>query len=107
MPVDQQKLDTFLGKMVSDMAVTASGALVLIGDKLGLYKALADAGPSTAAQLADRTGTFERYVREWLSAQAAAGYVQYQRETESYSMTPEQALVLADESSPYFVAGGY
>ena len=78
---------------------------MLIGDKLGLYKALADSGPETAAELATRTGTAERYVREWLAAQAAAGYVEYRAEDGKYSMSPEQAMALADESSPVFVSG--
>jgi SAM-dependent methyltransferase len=104
---DQSKLDAFMGKMLNDMGATASGAMVIIGDKLGLYKALAEAGPLTPAQLASRTGTAERYVREWLPAQAAAGYVQYRPETGTYEMTAEQAMVLADEKSPVFMAGGF
>jgi SAM-dependent methyltransferase len=107
MPQDQAKLNEFMGKILNDMGAAASAALVLIGDKLGLYAALAEAGPLTATELAERTETTERYVREWLAAQAAAGYIQYQPETDRYSMTPEQALVLADESSPTFMAGGF
>ncbi|HEV3385521.1 MAG TPA: class I SAM-dependent methyltransferase [Gemmata sp.] len=107
MPLDQAKLDEFVGKMLNDLGAVASGAMVLIGDKLGLYKALADAGPLTSAELAGRTGTAERYIREWLASQAAAGYVQYQPETGMYSMTAEQALVLADDASPAFMAGGF
>src|ERR1700687_5706529 len=77
-------------------------ALVLIGDKFGLYKALAAQGPLTAAELASRTGTAKRYVREWAAAQAAAGYINFDSATERFSMSPEQALVLADENGPAF-----
>jgi SAM-dependent methyltransferase len=107
MPVDQAKLDAFMGKMLGDMGAAASAALVLIGDKLGLFKALAEAGPVTPAALAQKTKTTERYVREWLAAQAAAGYVEYHAGEGTYSMTPEQATALADDSSPAFVAGAY
>jgi SAM-dependent methyltransferase len=107
MPQDQAKLNEFMGKILNDMGAAASAALVLIGDKLGLYATLAEAGPLTPTELAERTETTERYVREWLAAQAAAGYIQYQPETDRYAMTPEQALVLADESSPTFMAGGF
>jgi 2-polyprenyl-3-methyl-5-hydroxy-6-metoxy-1,4-benzoquinol methylase len=107
MPTDQAKLDEFMGKLLHDMGAAATGALVVIGDKLGLYKALAAAGPLSAAELAARTDTAERYVCEWLAAQAAAGYVQYQPETGTYAMTAEQALALADEHSPAFVPGAF
>jgi SAM-dependent methyltransferase len=107
MPPDQAKLDAFVGKMLNDMGAVATGAMVLIGDKLGLYKALAEGGALTPAELAARTGTAERYVREWLAAQAAAGYVQYRPETGTYAMSTEQAMVLADDSSPAFMAGGF
>ena len=107
MPVNQAKLDEFVGKILNDMGAVATGAMVLIGDKLGLYKALAEGGPLAPADLATRTGTTERYVREWLAAQAAAGYVQYRPETGAYTMTAEQAMVLADETSPAFMAGGF
>ena len=89
------------------MGAAATGAMVLIGDKLGLYKALAAGEPLTSSELAAQTHTAERYVREWLASQAAAGYVQYQAETGRYFMTTEQALVLADEKSPAFMAGGF
>jgi SAM-dependent methyltransferase len=107
MPQDQAKLDEFVGKMLNDMGAVATGAMVLIGDKLGLYKALAEGGALAPAELAARTGTAERYVREWLAAQAAAGYVQYRSETGTYAMTAEQAMVLADDTSPAFMAGGF
>jgi SAM-dependent methyltransferase len=105
--IDQDKLNAFMGKMVGDMSTAMSGALVLIGDRLGLYKALAQDGPATADELARRTGTAERYVREWLAAQAASGYVEYDAMTRRFAMTPEQAMALADEKSPVYVAGAF
>ena len=105
--VDPQKLDAFLGKMIGDLGAAASGALVMLGDRLGLYKALAQAGPSTPAELAAATGTTERYVREWLSAQAAAEYLQYDKASGRFTLSPEQALVFANEESPAFMAGGF
>ena len=107
MQPDPAKLDVFMGKMLNDMGAAATAALVLVGDKLGLYKALAEVGPATPKALAEKTGTAERYVREWLAAQAAAGYVQYLAENGTYAMTPEQATALADEASPAFVAGAF
>lgn len=100
-------LDEFMSKLLHDMGAAATGALVVIGDKLGLYKALAAGGPLSPAELAARTATAERYVREWLAAQAAAGYVQYQPEAGTYAMTAEQALALAEEQSPVFVPGAF
>lgn len=105
MQPDPAKLEAFMGKMVGDMGAAISAPLIVVGDKLGLYKALAASGPLDPAGLAQKTGTTERYVREWLNAQAAAGYVQH--EAGKYSMTPEQAAVFADEGSPTFVAGAY
>ena len=105
--VDQQKLEAFLGKAVSDFGSAVSAALVLIGDKLGLYKAMAHGGPLTSAELARRTGTTERYVREWLVNQAAGGYVDYNPATGTYSLPHEHAIALADEKSPFFVGGGF
>jgi SAM-dependent methyltransferase len=107
MPQDQARLDEFVGKMLNDMGAVATGAMVLIGDKLGLYKALAEGGALAPAELAARTSTAERYIREWLAAQAAAGYVQYRPETGTYAMTAEQAMVLADDTGPAFMAGGF
>jgi SAM-dependent methyltransferase len=104
MVVDEARLNEFVGKMIGDMGGAMSGALMLVGDRLGLYKALA-AGPQSSAELAARTGTAERYVREWLSANAAAGYVGYDAESERFSLSPEQATVFADESSPVFMPG--
>ncbi|QJP13186.1 methyltransferase domain-containing protein [Starkeya sp. ORNL1] len=103
-PVNEDKLNQFLGTMITDMGAAMTAALVLVGDRLGLYKALA-AEPMTPGELAKRTGTAERYVREWLSAQAAAGYVRYDPEAKRFSLDPEQALVFADEDSPAFLGG--
>jgi len=105
--IDQQKLEAFLGKVVTDFGAALSSSLVYIGQKLGLYKALAEAGASTSAELAARTGTQERYVREWLVNQATGGYVEYDPAGGKFSLSPEQAAALADEESPAFVGGGF
>jgi SAM-dependent methyltransferase len=105
--MDEAKLNEFLGKMVGDMGAAVSAALVLTGDKLGLYKALAKKGPLTSEELARTTGTTERYVREWLAAQAAAGYVEYDAAQNTFSMSPEQIAVFADDDSPVNMTGGY
>jgi 2-polyprenyl-3-methyl-5-hydroxy-6-metoxy-1,4-benzoquinol methylase len=102
---DGAKLEAFVGRMLDDMEATMSASLALIGDKLGLYKALAAAGPLSSAELAERTWTNERMVREWLAAQAASGYVTYDAAKDRYELPPEQAMVLANEDSPVFLAG--
>lgn len=106
-PVDEEKLEVFLHRAVGDMAAIAGGALTLTGHRLGLFRALAEGGPQTPAQLAERTGTHERYVREWLNAQAAGGYVEYGGGEGTYSLPPEQAYALADPDSPVFLPGGF
>jgi SAM-dependent methyltransferase len=105
--IDQAKLDEFMGQFVGDLGATVSAALVVIGDKLGLYRAMADGDPITAEELASRTGTDARYVREWLSNQAAGGYVSYDSPNERFFLTPEQSLALAQEGSPAFVPGAF
>jgi ubiquinone/menaquinone biosynthesis C-methylase UbiE len=100
-------LEAFVGKMVGDLGAAMSAALVIIGDKLGLYTALAQDGPATSAELAERTGAAERYLREWLAAQAAAGYVSYDKAAGRYFLSPEQAMVFADEGGPAFMAGAF
>ena len=105
--LDQTKLHQFVGRMLGDMGAALGAALILVGDRLGLYKAMAEAGPMTSAELAKATGTAERYVREWLSAQAAAGYAEYDSATKKFSLSPEQAAVFADEQGPAFLAGFY
>jgi 2-polyprenyl-3-methyl-5-hydroxy-6-metoxy-1,4-benzoquinol methylase len=104
--VDEAKLQAFLGKAVNDLGAAVSAALVLIGDELGLYKALA-AEPLTSQELARRTGTNERYVREWLNNQAAGGYVEYDAASDKYSLSEEQALCLADPNGPVDLPGAY
>ena len=103
MDVNPDKLNSFMGKMVGDMGAAANAALIKVGDRLGLYKALAAKGPMTPAELAKATGTTERCVREWLSAQAAAGYVDYEAASGKFFMQPEQKMALADEDSPVFI----
>src|SRR5713226_1354843 len=107
MSLDQEKLNQFLQQALSDFGATYHAALVVIGDKLGLYKALANTGPLTPAELAERTGTAERYVREWLAAQAAGGYAMYDPTAGRYSLSEEQAFALADENSPAFMPGAF
>jgi 2-polyprenyl-3-methyl-5-hydroxy-6-metoxy-1,4-benzoquinol methylase len=107
MALNEAKLHEFLGKALVDFGATFNAALVRIGDRLGLYKALAQGGPQTPGELAKRTGTAERYVREWLSAQAAGGYASYDSSTGKFFLTEEQAFALADESSPCFMPGAF
>jgi SAM-dependent methyltransferase len=107
MAIDRTKLDEFLQKAVTDMGASMSAALVVIGDRLGLYKAMAGAGPMTPDELAVRTGTAARYVQEWLNNQAAGGYVDYDPRTSTYSLSEEQAFALAHEGSPAFIAGAF
>jgi len=105
--IDEAKLEAFMGQAVTDMGAIISAPLMLIGEKLGLYKAMAHAGPLTSEEVAQRSGAAERYVREWLANQAAGGYVTYDPETERYTLPDEQALALADEDSPFYILGIY
>jgi SAM-dependent methyltransferase len=107
MGIDADKLQELMGKMFADVGGAMGAALVLLGDRFGFYKALAAGGPMTPAQLASKTGTVERYVREWTAAQAAAGYINYDAASGRYSISPEQALLLADESGPAFFPAMY
>ena len=107
MELNEEKLNELLGKVVTEMGAAANGPLILLGDKLGLFKSLAANGPMNSTELADETNTAERYVREWLSAQAASGYVTYDGTTNSFSMTPEQTAVFGNEESPVFMTGAY
>jgi hypothetical protein len=104
--VDAAKLDALMGRMLGDLGAVASGSLVLLGDRLGLFKAMAEAGSVTAATLAATTGTRERYVREWLAAMAAAHYVEVTAD-ERFHLSPEQAAVLADDDGPAAMAGAF
>jgi SAM-dependent methyltransferase len=101
--MDQTKLESFLARAVGDLSAGYGGVMVSLGSKLGLYKAMSGAGPISSKELAARTGCAERYVREWLNAQAAGGYVGYHAVSETYELSPEQAMVLADEDSPVFI----
>ena len=106
MAIDEQKLNAFMGRFVGDLGAVMHAATVVVGDQLGLYKALAEK-PATAEQLAQRTDTDSRYLREWLSAQAASGYAQYDAATKTFSLTEEQAFALAVEGSPAFIPGAF
>jgi SAM-dependent methyltransferase len=103
--VDGAKLESFVFRAVDEVGATLNAALVVMGDKLGLYRALAGAGPLTPEELADRTDTNARYVREWLCNQAAGGYVEYDSATGRYTLPPEQAVALTDEDSPAYLPG--
>jgi SAM-dependent methyltransferase len=106
MAIDETKLNEMLGRFVTDLGATIAAGGVVLGDKLGLYKALAES-PATAAELADRTGTQERYVAEWARGQAAGGYVGYDPATDTYSMSEEQAFVLTDPDGVVFAPGAF
>jgi SAM-dependent methyltransferase len=103
--VDGDKLMQFVFRAVDEVGATLNTALVVMGDRLGLYRALAGAGPLSPAELAERTGTAERYVREWLNAQAAGGYVEYDPDSGRYILLPEQAVALTDPDSPAYLPG--
>ncbi len=105
--IDQGALEQVLGRTVTDMGAALNGALVMLGGELGLWKALAGSGPSTAAEIAERSDVRERYVREWLAAQAASGYLDYDADGDTFTLSPEQAMIFADEESPVFLLGGY
>jgi len=107
MALDADKLNALIGKGLVDFGATFHAACVRIGDELGLYKGLAAGGAQTPAELAKRTGTVERYVREWLNSQAAGGYVTYDKAAGKYSLSEEQAFILADENSPAFLPGAF
>ncbi len=104
---DPQKLDALVGRLVGDVGVATTGALVVLGDQLGLYKAMADGKPVTSQELAAKTGFKERYIREWLSGQAAAEYIEYDAESDRFSLSPEQAMAFAEDDSPAFFAGAF
>jgi len=107
MSIDEQKLNEFLEHAVYDLAAGYGGVMVSLGHKLGLYKAMAGAGRMTSRQVADKAGCAERYVREWLNSQAAGGYAVYHEEDSTYELTPEQALVLADSESQFFIPNAW
>lgn len=105
--IDEGRLQELLSTMVSELGAAATGALIVVGDSLGLYKSLSAQGPATSTELAARTGTAERYVREWLASQAASGYIGYEPHTQRFSMSAEQAAVFANDDSPALMTGGY
>jgi SAM-dependent methyltransferase len=105
--INEDKLNAFLGQVIGELGATVNAGLIVIGDKLGLYRAMAGGKPTTSQELAEKTGTSERYVREWLSAQAAGGFVTYDPATQRYTLPAEQAMALADEDSPAFVCGAF
>jgi ubiquinone/menaquinone biosynthesis C-methylase UbiE len=107
MDLDMKKLEPLLGTMVNEIGAAGNALLVLIGDKLGLYRALAAGSPLTSSELAKKTGTHERYVREWLAAQAASGFVSYDAKAGRFVLSPEQAAVFADEESTVNMTGGF
>ena len=104
--VDNKKLE-FVIKAIGDLGSSLSSMMVILGDRLGLYRALSQFGPMTSEELAQRTNTAERYIREWLASQAAAGYLIYDSENKKFSLSAENAMVLADENSPAYLLGGY
>ncbi len=107
MPIDQAKLEKFMGQALGELGSAMNAALVIMGDKLGLYKAMAGVGPMNSAELAQKTGTTERYVREWLNAQAAGGFVTYDATSGRFTLPDEQAFALAVEDSPAYLPGAY
>lgn len=106
MTIDDQKLDEFVGRFAGDLGAVFHAATILIGDRLGLYAAMADSLPVTSAQLAERTGCDERYLAEWLAAQAASGYAEYDASAETFRLTEEQAFALSSPDHPFFAPGG-
>lgn len=106
MAMDMDRLNAFVGRFVGDLGAAVHAGMVVIGEKLGLYKALAT-GPMTSAELAAKTKTDERYVREWLASQAAGGYITYDEKAKQFSLTEEQAFTMADEDSPAYLPGAF
>ncbi len=104
-PLDPAKLEAFVFRAVDEVGATLNAALVVMGDKLGLYRAMAGAGPLDPGEIAQRAGVAERYVREWLNAQAAGGFVEYDAASGRYTLPPEQANALTDENSPAYLPG--
>jgi SAM-dependent methyltransferase len=107
MQIDENRLNALMGKVVNEFGAIASAPLVILGDRLGLYKAMAGAGPMTADQLSEKTRLRVRYAQEWLNAQAASGFVEYEPRAQTYTLSPEAAMVLAEDASPAFMGGGY
>ncbi|MBS0237239.1 MAG: class I SAM-dependent methyltransferase [Proteobacteria bacterium] len=106
-PPLQRDIEAFIGRVIGDLGAAFSGVLVNVGRKLGLYQAMLDLGTCTTAELAEKTGVRERYVREWLANQVAGGYVAYDPENQTYSLPPAQAMVLANDQSPIFMVPAF
>src|SRR5215218_2754790 len=104
-PIDPEKLMAFVFRAVDEVGATLNTALVVMGDALGYYRTMADGTPITPSELAESTGTDKHYAREWLAAQAAGSYVEYDPETRRYTLPAEQAAALTDESSPAYLPG--
>jgi ubiquinone/menaquinone biosynthesis C-methylase UbiE len=107
MELNEDKVHALLGQVVTEMGAAANGPLITIGDKLGLYTTLSESGNMSSSELATKTNTAERYVREWLSAQAASGYVEYDPTNQTFFMTPEQTMVFGNKKSPVFMTGAF
>src|SRR5688572_24333108 len=108
MSVNEEKLNELLGKFVGDLGATMHAGSIVIGERLGLYKAMATPNERISAEeLAKRTGTDERYVREWLNANAASGYVEYDKDADGYYMTEEQSFVMTNEENPAYLPGAF
>ncbi len=105
--IDEEKLHQFIGQMLGDLGGAASISMVRIGDALGLYRALHAKGSMTCAELAQEVGVNQRYLREWLSQQAASNYLSYEPASCKFTLPPEQAMVFADEDSPVYMMGGF
>src|SRR5690606_21252068 len=105
--IDQAKLDQFVNRAITDLSAGYGGVMVSLGAKLGLFKAMQGRGPMTSAEIAKASGCAERYVREWLNAQVAGGYVDYHPASATYELSPEQAMVLADEDSPVYLPNAW
>jgi SAM-dependent methyltransferase len=105
--INQDKLNEMIGRFATELGASAQGPAILIGEQLGLYKAISESGPVTSEELAKKTGTAERYVREWLAGQAAGGYINYDAPSGRYMMTPEQVFTLANEDSPVYIPGAF
>ena len=107
MQLNEEKLHAFVGQMLNDLGGALSVSLVRMGDRLGLYKALHTDGPLTSRELAAKPNIAERYAREWLSHQAASGYLSYDPASEKFTLPPEQAMVFAVPDSPVYMQGGF
>ncbi len=105
--IDENRLNELLGRAINDVGATSLATLVMVGDELGLYRGLAAGGAQTSTELARRTLTHERYIREWLNAHAASGFIEYHADSGRYELSAEQAMMFADEESPAFVVGGF